>query len=488
MERNRLETESHSDEFDFSISYQERRWILMILDIVAINGGLLLSLLLRPDYDLSWALVLDNPIWFILLTGLWIFSGYLFQAYDLERVGKLDTTLVSVLAAGFVAVFIYNFIPYLPPALPPSRQPFFITILSPLIFLALVRGLYVLVFSRGTFRKNVLIVGAGWAGRTIYQSILEHGLSLYNPVGFVDDDQEKIGQFVEPGLKKGTGTSEMRSLEVLGSTPGLPALISEHQISTVVLAITRDTRGEVLQILTNSLQQGVEIIPMPVLYEQLTGKVPVEHVGDHWSVTMPLVHPGTKASRRFTKRLFDIVWASIGLLGLVVVFPFIALAIYLDSPGPILYRQVRLGRYGRKFQVYKFRSMIPDAEKGSAVWAERDDSRITRVGRILRRTHIDEFPQFINILLGDMSVVGPRPERPEFVEQLEEEIPFYRVRLAVKPGMAGWGLIHLGYGSSVEDMLEKLQYDLYYIKQQNFILDIYILAHTFMDAITFRGT
>ena len=137
--------------------------------------------------------------------------------------------------------------------------------------------------------------------------------------------------------------------------------------------------------------------------------------------------------------------------------------------------------------MYKFRSMIPNAEQGQAVWASENDPRITRVGRFLRKTHFDEFPQFINILKGEMSVVGPRPERPEFVENLSEEIPFYKVRLAVKPGMAGWGLIHQGYGSSKEDALEKLQYDLYYIKHQSLWLDIYILAQTFWDTLTLGG-
>ena len=131
--------------------------------------------------------------------------------------------------------------------------------------------------------------------------------------------------------------------------------------------------------------------------------------------------------------------------------------------------------------------MIPEAEKGEAVWAELNDPRITRVGRFLRKTHIDEFPQFINILLGEMSVVGPRPERPEFVEKLSQDIPFYRVRLLVKPGMAGWGLIHLGYGASVEDALVKLQYDLYYIKHQSRLLDLHILSRTIIDAIRFMG-
>jgi len=167
--------------------------------------------------------------------------------------------------------------------------------------------------------------------------------------------------------------------------------------------------------------------------------------------------------------------------------PFIALAIYLDSSGPIFYTQERIGRGGKMFRVYKFRSMIIEAEKKGAVWATEGDSRITRVGKFLRKTHVDEFPQFLNILKGEMSAVGPRPERPEFVKELAQEIPFYRVRHAVKPGMAGWGLVNQGYGSSKEDALIKLQYDLYYIKHQSLWLDVVILLKTILDTLSFGG-
>ena len=226
---------------------------------------------------------------------------------------------------------------------------------------------------------------------------------------------------------------------------------------------------------------------MPVLYEQLTGRVPVEHVGSNWYVAMPIWHPGTGTLYPLLKRLMDIVLASLGLFFLGLAFPLIAAAIYLDSPGPIFYTQERVGKGGRRFRIYKFRTMVPDAEQGKAVWATTNDPRVTRVGRFLRRAHIDEFPQFLNILKGEMSAVGPRPERPEFVEELVQEIPFYRVRHAVKPGMAGWALVKYGYASSKEDALIRLQYDLYYIKHQSLWLDIVILLKTILDTITLQG-
>jgi lipopolysaccharide/colanic/teichoic acid biosynthesis glycosyltransferase len=183
----------------------------------------------------------------------------------------------------------------------------------------------------------------------------------------------------------------------------------------------------------------------------------------------------------------DITLASLGLLLLAFTTPFIALAIYLDSPGSIFYSQERVGKRGQVFRAYKFRSMVPDAEKDGVAWAEENDRRITRVGRLLRKTHVDEFPQFLNILRGQMSAVGPRPERPEFVAELAGEIPFFRVRHAVRPGMAGWALVKHGYGGTREDTLLKLQYDLYYIKHQSLWLDVVILLKTLVESFALRG-
>jgi exopolysaccharide biosynthesis polyprenyl glycosylphosphotransferase len=382
----------------------------------------------------------------------------------------------------------YNFIPYLPPALPPSRQPFFIALVVPVGFLVLGRILYLLVFSRPDLRRKVVIVGAGWAGRTIHQTLLEYGSSVYDLVGYVDDDPNLLEKEIwvtgqdhpQPGRKK-------HYLPLLGGTDQLANIISEHDLDVVVIAITHGVNGELLKVFTDILQQRVDVVPMPVMYEKLMGRVPVEHIGVHWAVSIPLEHPSNKTVWKVSKRMFDLFWAGLGTLILLPIFPIVALIIYMDSPGPILYRQERLGRNGKLFKMYKFRSMITDAEAEGAVWAKENDPRITRFGKLLRKTHLDEFPQFFNILKGDMSVVGPRPERPEFVERLTAEIPFYRVRLAVKPGMAGWGLIHQGYGSSVEDSLRKLEYDLYYIKHQNLVMDFQILLRTFWETVTMRG-
>jgi len=456
----------------------ERRLLLMGLDLLAVNSALLLALALRPEHNLNWELIVQRPLWFLLLSVLWLPFAYAFDAYDLRVAGRLSTAAPAVLKAGAITVGVYLLIPYLPPALPPSRLALFAFLLFTFILLVAGRGLYVLALAQPFFHRRALVIGAGWAGRTVAQALAENGDETCEVVGFVDDDPEKQGS---------TFHVSHFTFNVLGDRRVLPDLIAHHHVTILILAITHEIKGELLQTLMDCLELGVEIIPMPVLYEQLTGRVPIEHVGDNWYVAMPIHHPGTSALNRLIKRVSDIVLASLGFLCLAPVFPFLVLAIYLDSPGPIFYTQERVGRGGRRFRVFKFRSMVPDAEKGKAVWAQENDRRVTRIGHLLRRTHVDEFPQFLNILKGEMSAVGPRPERPEFVEELAREIPFYRVRHAVKPGMAGWGLVKQGYGASKEDALLKLQYDLYYIKHQSLWLDIVILLKTIVDTLTFRG-
>jgi len=479
----------------------ERRLVLMALDLLAVNGGLLLGLALRSGYGLEGTLVLRRPLWFLLLSLLWLLIAQTFDAYDLRVAGRFSSSAGAVLKAGLMTAGVYLLIPYVSPPLPASRSALLAFPLFAVGALLAGRGLYRVVLTQPALCRRALIIGAGWAGRTIAEALAEHGDGTYQVVGFVDDDPAKLGRGAwGPGSRGefASGPLHLRTSAplplcssahpvVLGNRHSLPDLIRQHRVDTLILAITHEIDGDLLQILMGCVELGVEIIPMPVLYEEVTGRVPVEHVGSNWYVAMPLSHPLTRTFNRMIKRAMDIVLASLGMLFLAPFLPFIALAIYLDSPGPIFYTQERVGEGGRIFKVYKFRSMVPDAEKGQAVWAQEHDPRVTRVGRILRRTHLDEFPQFLNILKGEMSAVGPRPERPEFVEVLAREIPFYRVRHAVKPGMAGWALVKHGYVSSREDALIRLQYDLYYIKHWSPCLDLVILLKTVVDTLTLRG-
>ncbi|GAF69165.1 unnamed protein product, partial [marine sediment metagenome] len=246
---------------------------------------------------------------------------------------------------------------------------------------------------------------------TIVQAIKENLPSEYQLVGYIDDDRSKQGQVIE-------------GVTVIGTRRDLLSLVREEDVSEIILAITHTVHGELIRAIMDCHQQGLQVSLMALVYEEITGRVPVEHVGDDWSLILALDHAAIGSFWSFLKRTMDIVICGIGLIILALLFPILALAIYIDSPGSIFYTQERVGRGGQVFRIFKFRSMIPGAEENRAVWAEENDPRVTRVGRFLRRTMIDELPQLINVLRGEMSIVGPRPERPIFADRLAEHIPF----------------------------------------------------------------
>lgn len=458
----------------WSLSVADRQALLVVSDLLAVNGGLLGALALRSTYAGDVAQVLRHPHWFGLLSVLYALWAWALDAYEPRVIARFSTSARVTLFAGLASTGLYLLIPYVTPPLPASRfQLFALPLLVSALLLAS-RGFYAVLLTRQAVGRRVLIVGAGWAGRTLAEAMTDDGDRFYAVIGFVDDDPAKQG-------------TSLGRWEVLGDRTALPALIRRYQVDTLAVAITWNLDARLVQALMDCLELGVEVVSMPALYEQLTGRVPIEHVGNHWHVAMPVHHPLTRPFNRAVKRGMDILLAGLGLLFLAPLFPVIALAIYLDCPGPIFYTQERVGKEGRIFRAYKFRSMVPDAERGQAVWAQENDPRVTRVGRFLRKTHIDELPQLLNILKGEMSAVGPRPERPEFVKELAREIPFYRVRQAVKPGMAGWAQVKYGYASSKEDAVVKLQYDLYYMKHWSPWFDLVILLKTVLDTVMLRG-
>jgi lipopolysaccharide/colanic/teichoic acid biosynthesis glycosyltransferase len=233
---------------------------------------------------------------------------------------------------------------------------------------------------------------------------------------------------------------------------------------------------------------GIPITTAAMLYERLNGRVPVEQIGRALHVALPFDQSATQRFYLMLRRLFDVCASLVGCILLAMIIPLVWLANRFTSPGPLFYLQERVGKAGQTFWVIKFRSMIVDAEKYvGTVWASENDPRITPVGRLLRKIRLDEIPQFWNILKGEMSLIGPRPERPYFVNQLVQQYPFYRARHAVKPGLTGWAQVKYRYGASAEDSLMKLQYDLYYIKHQGASLDFEILLKTISVVLGFKG-
>jgi exopolysaccharide biosynthesis polyprenyl glycosylphosphotransferase len=337
------------------------------------------------------------------------------------------------------------------------------------------RYVYVRVFTRPAFQRRVLIVGAGESGKDIMNVLGELNPPPFYVVGLVDDDPGKQGM-------------EVGGARVLGDSGTLLETVQKHRVSDIIVAITGAMNGEMFQALLDAQENGVEIIRMPVFYEELLGRVPIRHLESDWLLRSFVDEVRVSSLYLLLKRVMDISGAMVGLVVLALVSPFVALAILLEDGRPILYSQARLGQGGRKFYIHKFRTMRPDAEaQGTPLWTHEGDPRMTRVGKVLRRMHIDEFPQFLSVLKGDMSLVGPRPERPELVEMLEKEIPFYRARLLVKPGIGGWAQVNFGKGASVEGSAIKLEYDLYYIKHRSLLLDLWIILMSIGQAIGLRG-
>jgi len=324
------------------------------------------------------------------------------------------------------------------------------------------------------FAERVLIVGADDKAIDIARETLHRKHLGYRVVGFLDDDPRLQGvSLVNP--------------RVIGTTAQACELALQHGVTRVVVA-AMDYRGRLsMDALLACKTRGIRVQEGPSYYEQLTGKIMVEGLRKSWLIFSDgfMVSRGTL----FGKRLLDFAVAAIGLIGLTVtlVMPLIALAIWLDSPGPVFFRQERVGRGGRGFTLWKFRSMLADAEAGGARWAVQGDPRVTRVGRFLRATRLDELPQLWNVLAGDMSLVGPRPERRMFVEQLKEVCPWYEQRLVVRPGLTGWAQVKAPYASTFEESIEKLKFDLYYIKNLSLFLDISILLSTARIVLLGRG-
>jgi exopolysaccharide biosynthesis polyprenyl glycosylphosphotransferase len=467
----------------FAFRPAERRTLLIVIDFVIVELTTLLAfwiMAFRAGWAFNRAYLLDQLGWFIFLPALWFFSAFLNGFYGLTKLSNLAVDVSALARTVVLVVIVYLFIYFLSPA--PLDLPRGIVAYQGTASFLLIgawRTLYVLLLRRPEFARKVIIIGAGWAGKTIAQVIHQYAGSAYQIVGFIDDDPAK-----QEGM---IAIDHSITFPVLGTRKEMRQLVQSHQVSEVVLAITHDLPGELVQALLDCQSLGVQITLMPLLYEQITGRVPIQHIGDNWNVALPLDHAGTGGLYPLLKRTLDILGALIGLVLYAPLFPFLALAIYADSPGPIFYRQERVGKGGKIFRLIKLRTMVPDAEKQGAAFTTDDDPRMTRVGRFLRKTRLDEFPQLINVLLGDMSAVGPRALSVPDLQRLENQIPFHRMRYAVRPGMAGWAQVNYGHPTSVEEARIRLEYDLYYIKHQSLWLDLLILLRMMGQALALRG-
>ena len=322
-------------------------------------------------------------------------------------------------------------------------------------------------------RERLLLVGTGEGAVRLARELYERSDLGIKIVGFIDPDPSRIGApVINPG--------------VIGTIEDIPAIVRARRVDEVVVSLS-DARGMLpMDKLLEMKLDGVRFDHLASLYEKYTGKIAVENLRPSWLI----FSEGFNKSRSQTviKRTIDLGLALIGIVLAAPLMLLVALAIRLTSKGPVLYHQQRVGRHGRVFTLHKFRSMRTDAEKETgAVWARQNDDRITPLGHFLRRSRLDELPQMWNVLCGHMSVVGPRPERPEFVSTLTKQIRFYGQRHSVRPGLTGWAQVSYTYGASVEDAMEKLQYDLFYIKNMSIALDLFIIAKTVKTVLMRKG-
>lgn len=454
----------------------DRRTLLVGGDIVVLSAVTLLALRIgagRSGWEWSAGFVARHAFWPAILVTLWIGLAWANGLYDLRRAP--DRWMAAILSAKVSAqlVVIWAVIYFLPPPWTLVRHVAVFYALGAAAVMPLWRQAYAAVFSRDTFRRRMFILGASRAGRLALEAA-RAAPHEFDPLGFVDDDPSLAGTVIDGVPVVADHTSLIAQAQALGATD-------------LVLAVPRNLRGGLFAALMEARERGLVVTPMAVFYEQVTGRLPVEHIGDHWAVALPLDPADSRGLYRGLKRGSELLMGTLGLVVLALLLPFVAIALRLDSKGPVFYRQMRTGKGGEPFSLWKLRTMRVDAEAEGPQWADESDPRVTRVGRWLRRTRLDELPQAINVVRGEMSVVGPRPERPEFVGRLAQKIPFYRARHAVRPGVTGWAAIHQGYAGSEEEALIRLQYDLYYLKHQSVLLDAYILLRTVSTVLRLRG-
>lgn len=462
----------------------ERKLLLVLVDLLVINATLVLPLISRTGFAISSRTVLPRMKGFVTLSVLWILWAFFFNAYDLAGAASAVYGVRSAVPAAVATFAVYTFIPWLTPRLQ-SRLLVFLFAALAVVGIGGWRLAYAKLSFQPCFRQRALVVGAGCPRRTLASLLHRATDGLPNPfpgtgyqiVGFLDDSLEQLEPIVD-------------DLPTSGNSAALAALADQLQIDEVILATTR--RHAITQELFDALlicrERGFRVTTVSVLCERLLRRVPVDHVGRDLPAVVPMEESAGDRLYTALKRVNDIALAIGGLLVTGALTPFIALSNAIFSRGPLFYRQERVGCGGKTFQMLKFRTMIPDAEHdGRAVWARAGDDRVTPAGRLLRRTRLDELPQCWNVLWGDMSIIGPRPERPEFVEELSGRLPFYRVRHGVRPGITGWAQIHFDYGSSVEDSKVKLEYDLYYVKHANLLLDLRILLQTVPIMLLMKG-
>lgn len=457
----------------FNQHYPLRSLLFVLGESCLIVLSTILAAVLRlGGMDGEWQA--DSLLWrkIFLVTVFFQASLYYFDLYDLKVTDTLLNTGVRLLNALGAASIGLAVVYYLFPQFIIGRGIYFITLAFLILLVTSWRLIYNLVLDKNILAEKVILVGNGELAANILKEL--HG-------------KPETGYKIAGIVAAGVSDKEMNPfIPVFRNLGDLPGLVEKYGVDKLVVAMDEKRGMLPTAELLNCRMAGIPVLEGETFYEMLTGKILVERINPSWLI----FSDGFRKTlfHRVTKRLVGLGLSVIGLILTAPILLISAIAIRIESRGPVLFKQDRVGEEGRVFTIFKFRSMRTDAEDISGpVWASPDDPRITGVGRIIRKLRIDEIPQIWNVLLGDMSFVGPRPERPHFVNELRRIVPYYDQRHTVKPGITGWAQVLYPYGASVDDALEKLKYDLYYIKNMSISFDLLIIIKTVKIVLFGRG-
>ena len=427
-------------------------FFLFLGDVVVLYAALVLTLILRYDghFFNEFFVVQGGP--FTVIFAVWLLVFYVAGLYDLRRLRNniefFKTLALSLITNAILAALIFYLVPVF--GIAPKTNLFLCIVLVAVIQLFW-RRIFNRLTASGEMPNRVVLVGDGPAASEIEQGIIGNPQFGYAVVAHLTED-------------------------VVSQSPQvIDAAIREHRANLVVVPRELKRRSAVAPKLYALFGQGISVIDLDSFYETIMRKVPLADIEETWLLE------NIEAAAKFydqLKHAFEFLFALMIALILLPVEILIGILVKLTSRGPAIYRQVRTGKNGREFTLYKFRTMRMNAEANGAQWAVKNDGRVTSLGRVLRSSHLDELPQLVNIIRGDLSFVGPRPERPEIIKKLKEQIPFYEIRLLVAPGITGWAQIHYRADLNLEDVKQKLQYDIYYLKNRSLILDIAVVLKT----------
>lgn len=438
----------------------ERRMLLAGLDLLAVGLAYILAFNLRtaPVRGESFYVPKSGTL---IVMAVWLLAAQMMNAYDLRRAAVTRSTVTIVLStvavsAGGLLVLFFAF-PYRL-----TRPTILIWVPLAAVLTLLCRLIYSRTLATSRTATPIALVASPRVIETIWPDVRSQVSSLY-----------RVRSVIDPGKPDALGR--------------LDRLIGAETVDEIVLGVRDDVSRDLFASLVRCCDNGLRVRSLADLYEEVTGRLLLDQLGHSWLMSIPMRSDSSRVYR-FSKRLVDIAASSVALCVLGLVLPFVAVATWVGDRGPLFHRQERVGRYGRTFQLTKLRTMsVNRARLGSGEWTAEKDPRITRVGRVLRTLHLDELPQAWSILRGEMSLIGPRPEQPHYVDQLRESIDFYNTRLTVAPGLTGWAQVNYGYGAGVDGARVKLSYDLYYIKRQSVALDMLILARTLASVLSLSG-